>query len=77
MNKPLDLQIEETKERILTAINDSKLPACLVELIVKDIYSEIVLIKNNELQKSKEQYEKSLEDAKNTENTETVENTEK
>lgn len=70
MNKPLDLQIEETKERILTAINDSKMPACLIELIVKDIYSEIILIKNNELQKSKEQYEKSLEDAKNAENTE-------
>lgn len=70
MNKPLDLQIEETKERILAAINDSKMPACLIELIVKDIYSEIILIKNNELQKSKEQYKKSLEDAKNTENTE-------
>lgn len=70
MNKPLDLQIEETKERILAAINGSKLPACLIELIVKDIYSEIILIKNNELQKSKEQYEKSLEDAKNTENIE-------
>ena len=70
MNKPLDLQIEETKGRILAAINDSKMPACLIELIVKDIYSEIILIKNNELQKSKEQYEKSLEDAKKVENTE-------
>lgn len=73
MNKPLDLQIEETKERILIAINESKMPACLIELIVKDIYNEIVIIKNNELQKSKEQYEKSLEDAKNTENTEKTE----
>lgn len=73
MNKPLDLQIEETKGKILAAINDSKMPACLIELIVKDIYSEIILIKNNELQKSKEQYEKSLENAKNTENTQEIE----
>lgn len=70
MDKPLDLQIEEAKERILAAINGSKLPACLIELVIKDIYNEIIFIKKSELEKSKQRYKEALEDTKNTENIE-------
>lgn len=67
MEKPIDLKTEELKQNLLNVINESKLPVFIVELILKDIYNEVLFLKNNELMTSKEKYEEGL---KNTENTE-------
>lgn len=62
MDKPLNLQIEEGRINIAQAISNTKLPAYLLEPILKDIYNEIVFIKNNELEKAKKEYEISLKE---------------
>ena len=58
MEKPLNLIIEEGKESIIKAVNSSGLPAYLLEPIIKDIYNEIVVLKNKELEESKEKMRK-------------------
>lgn len=65
MNKPLNLRVEEAKEEIVQTINSTGLPFFLVEPIVKDIYNEIVILKQNELQRSRSEYDKGLKEEKN------------
>lgn len=65
MNKPLNLRVEEAKEEIVQTINSTGLPPFLVEPIVKDIYNEIVILKQNELQRSRLEYDKGLKEEKN------------
>ena len=60
MDKPLNILIEEGRINIAQAISNTKLPSYLLEPILKDIYNEIVFIKNEELRKAKKEYEESL-----------------
>ena len=60
MNKPANLIVEETKENIVKTINESGLPPFLVEPILKDLYNQISILKQQELEQSKKQYEDSL-----------------
>lgn len=60
MNKPANLIMEETKENIVKIINESGLPPFLVEPILKDLYNQINILKQQELEQSKKQYEDSL-----------------
>lgn len=60
MNKPANLLVEETKENIVKTINESGLPPFLVEPILKDLYNQINILKQQELEQSKKQYEDSL-----------------
>lgn len=60
MNKPANLIVEETKENIVKTINESGLPPFLVEPILKDLYNQINILKQQELEQSKKQYEDSL-----------------
>ena len=60
MNKPANLLVEETKENIVKIINESGLPPFLVEPIIKDLYNQINILKQQELEQSKKQYEDSL-----------------
>lgn len=62
MNKPANLIAEETRQKITNAINNSGLPAFILEPIIKDLYNQIVYIKKNELENSKKEYSKSLEE---------------
>lgn len=64
MNKPANLIVEETKENIAKAINESGLPPFLIEPIIKDIYNQIVFLKQQELEKAKKDYEESLKEEK-------------
>ena len=64
MNKPAILVIEETKENIINTINESGLPPFLVEPIIKDLYNQINILKQQELEQSKKQYEDSLKQEK-------------
>ena len=64
MNKPANLIVEETKENIVKTINESGLPPFLVEPILKDLYNQINILKQQELEQSKKQYEDSLKQEK-------------
>lgn len=41
MNKPISITIKETRERIVSAINDSNLPPCILEGIIAPIAQQI------------------------------------
>ena len=60
MNKPANLIIEETKENMVKLINESGLPPFLIEPILKDIYNQVTVLKQKELEKSKRNYEEGL-----------------
>ena len=64
MNKPANLIIEETKEKIVKVINESGLPPFLLEPVLKDLYNQISILKQQELEKSKQEYENSLNQEK-------------
>lgn len=64
MTKPANLIIEETKENLVKVINESGLPPFLVEPILKDLYNQISILKQQELEKSKQEYENSLNQEK-------------
>ncbi len=59
MNKPLNLLLEEEKEKIVQVINQTKLPAFLLEPIIKEIYMQISELKKRELEESVKKYEES------------------
>lgn len=60
MNKPANLIVEETKEGIVKIINESGLPPFLLEPILKDLYNQVNILKQQELEQSKKQYKDSL-----------------
>ena len=60
MNKPVNLILEETKEKLSKTINESGLPAFLIELLIKDIHNQVVFLAQKELDKTKKDYEASL-----------------
>lgn len=66
MEKPASLLIQETRNRIINILNESKLHASILELIMKDIMNDVTnastRIKNKELE---EYNNKVLEEAKN------------
>lgn len=64
MNKPANLIVEETKENIVKIINESGLPPFLVEPIIKDLYNQVSILKQQELEKSKREWEESLKKEK-------------
>ena len=60
MNKPVNLILEETKQKLSQTINESGLPAFMIELLLKDIYSQVNFLAQRDLEKSKKDYEASL-----------------
>lgn len=60
MTKPANLIMEETKENIVKIINESGLPPFLVEPIIKDLYNQVSILKQQELEKNRQEYENSL-----------------
>jgi glutathionyl-hydroquinone reductase len=64
MDKPIQLIIEDSKNNIVNFINkecsDNKIDYVFLEMILKDIYQEILLNKEKELQEIRQEYENSL-----------------
>lgn len=56
MNKPITLAIKETKTNLIQTINNSSLPPCVLELIVKDILNEIHVLSQKQLQEDELAY---------------------
>ena len=60
MEKPITMTIEETRKTIVDTINNSKLPAFILENIIKDIYMEINQMAIQQANLEKQKYEESI-----------------
>ena len=62
-NKPVTMIIDETKNTIVNAVNNSQLPAFILETIIKDIYIEINQMAIQQANLEKQKYEEELKHA--------------
>lgn len=64
MNKPLSVLVAETKTELVGAINNAltKSHPEIVEPILKELYAEVVKLKNDTAKAEKDNYDKSLEE---------------
>lgn len=60
MEKPITVIYEEFKNELASLINNSGLPAFVVEPVLQDYLNEIKMIKERQYQIEKAQYEESL-----------------
>lgn len=67
MNKPLTLLVQETKSNLVGTINNSSLPPCVLELIIKDIINEIHILSQKQLQEDELAYMNSFTPTENAE----------
>lgn len=68
MNKPISMAINETRISLLKICNESGLPACVLELIVKDLYNDVNRVSENQLKKDEESYMQAQKEAQNSKN---------
>lgn len=62
MEKPITLQVNDTKNAIISILNESNLHPILMEQIMNEIHTEVTNVLNQTFKKEKEEYEKSLEE---------------
>lgn len=62
MQKPTSIIIDEFKKEIVEIINNAELPLCIIESILKDLYSEVNILASQQLTKDKTAYEASLKE---------------
>ena len=77
MNKPISIAINDTKNSIISSINESGLPACILLEILNSLVSQINELAKQELASDTKQYiedMKKREDAKKKEKKTTAEN---
>lgn len=67
MEKPITVQVNDTKNAIISILNESNLHPILMEQIMNEIHTEVTNVLNQIIKKEKEEYEKSLEEEKATE----------
>lgn len=67
MEKPIQIKIEETRNKIINILNqecnDNDIDYYFLESILKDIYSEVQRLKENELKDLQEKYENSIKES--------------
>ena len=71
MNKPISIAINDTKNSIISSINESGLPACVLLEILNSLVSQINELAKQELASDTKQY---IEDMKKKEKKTTAEN---
>ena len=60
MNKPITMQIKELKTKIIKDINESELPAFIIETTFRDLYNEIRLLAIEQEKREEQEYEQFL-----------------
>ena len=50
MDKPISIIINETKEKIVQVCNASKLPPCILEILMKGIYDDVYQLSQKQIQ---------------------------
>ena len=71
MNKPISISINDTKNSIISSINESGLPACILLEILNSLVSQVNELAKQELANDTKQY---IEDMKKKENKTNAEN---
>ena len=71
MNKPISIAINDTKNSIISSINESGLPACVLLEILNSLVSQVNELAKQELASDTKQY---IEDMKKKEKKTTAEN---
>lgn len=59
--KPISMVMKETRDSIINVINMSHLPISIIELILKDMYSDIRVTAEVEYKATVQQYNKQIE----------------
>lgn len=67
IKKPLNLAIEDFKMDIGNLIGEAKLPAYILEPIIKELYNECVILAQQELEKARQEYATACEAQANKE----------
>lgn len=69
MNKPLSVLVAETKTELVGAINNALTQSHpeIVEPILKELYAEVVKLKNDTAKAEKDNYDKSIAEEKERE----------
>jgi hypothetical protein len=62
MNKPMTIMHEDFKQELANLINNSGLPAFVIEPILRDYLNEIRLVAQKQYLADKSDYEESLSD---------------
>ena len=57
MDKPMSVVVRETKEEIVSLINEKKLPAFILEPIIKEVYEAVLQAKEIEYQNDLKKFE--------------------
>lgn len=68
MNKGINLQIEEFKSNIAKLINESNMPIALTEMVIGTILQEIHMVKVQQVEKEKQEFENAEKDEKKPSN---------
>lgn len=55
MNKPISISIVETRDRIVAALNESGLPASVLEMMLNALYQQVVQAAQAEVEAAKKQ----------------------
>lgn len=63
MDKPATILQREFREKIVTAVNESNLPAFVLRPILEQVLAEVKTIEEQQYQNDKAEYEKSIEEA--------------
>lgn len=58
MSKPLSIVIKEAREQIVKALNESKLPPCILEAVLNPIYQQIAHAAQAEIAQAEQEYKK-------------------
>lgn len=58
--KPLSIARNELMQNLVKAINDSTLPAVIIEYVVRDFYEEVRMSAAKQYEQDKKQYEENL-----------------
>ena len=62
MNKPFTVACEDFKQELTNIINDSGLPALVIEFVLRDYLSEVKMVAQNQYRSDKARYETALKE---------------
>ena len=63
MEKPITMVVDETRQSLIKTINESNLPPFIIEMMLKDIYTEVNQLNINVSTREKEEYLQSLKES--------------
>ena len=57
--KPISIIIYEAKEKLTDTINDLNISPSILEPIIRELYEQVIQLKQQELQRDKQKYQKN------------------